>query len=81
MPELREVICERCGTVAAAGSSTPGSLALEVSLWVFLVVPGMFYSVWRHTSRKPACAECGSPDIVSIDTPRGRRLLEASSRY
>jgi hypothetical protein len=82
MTELHEVICERCGTVAAAGTLRPGSTALEVFLWCLMLLPACIpYSIWRSSNKSRVCAQCGSADIVSIETPHGRQLMAARSRW
>jgi hypothetical protein len=76
MPML---ICTTCGsTFKRAEQHTKGSFIMEVALWLFFLLPGLIYSIWRLTSRYYACPACGSCDYVPTDTPLGRRLLETS---
>lgn len=69
-----EMICRNCGTVGEPGSVTPGSFALEVVLWLCFLLPGILYSIWRIVMRKKVCRGCGSPDLVPIDSPIGKKL-------
>lgn len=42
-------------------------------LYMFYIVPGVIYSIWRR-SGSPACAACGRRSVVSAQTPVGQRL-------
>jgi len=44
-------------------------------LWLAFLIPGLIYSIWRLTTRQPACAKCGATDVVPEDSPRGAELL------
>ncbi len=68
------LVCSRCGHVGEPVSSTPGSMAIELVLWLCLLLPGLVYSLWRLSRRHPVCAKCGSADLLPLDTPRGREL-------
>jgi len=52
-----------------------GLPGLMYSIWL-LVMPGLMYSIWRLASRYSGCASCASPDLISLDSPGGRQLLE-----
>lgn len=71
------MICKACGT--AHIHVLPGSGALEATLWVLIPCwpAALVYSVWRRSSRRKACASCGSVDLVGLDTPVGRQLARA----
>lgn len=72
--------CMTCGTEGETRTHTNGSIIIEIILWLCLIVPGLIYSVWRHTSRREVCRACGSGYLVPIDTPaaaRHRRELSA----
>lgn len=73
-----ERICLDCGTQGRAKVKTPGSIWIEVILWLALIVPGLIYSVWRLSSKKLVCPACGSTRLVPTDSPAG---LEAVRRY
>lgn len=68
------MVCTRCLHEGEPGVVTPGSFALELVLWLCLLVPGLIYSVWRVSARRDCCALCGSTDLVPADSPRGRML-------
>lgn len=67
-------VCKQCGTVAYPKSDTPGSVLIELVLWLCFIIPGIIYSLWRISRRRNVCAACNSPELVPVDTPVGRQL-------
>lgn len=61
--------CKSCGHTGRTDTHTPGSIWIEVVLWLCLIVPGLVYSIWRASSRKAKCERCGSFDLVPADSP------------
>jgi hypothetical protein len=70
-------VCKQCGTSAEPTSDTPGSILIELVLWLCFIVPGLIYSLWRHSKRRDVCRACHSPDLVPRDSPIGRQLAAA----
>ena len=67
-------VCTDCGTQAKPRTATPGSIGIEILLWLCFLVPGLIYSAWRMSARRDdACPECGGK-MVSLETPVGARL-------
>jgi hypothetical protein len=64
-----------CGRVAAPVQHTPGSLAIEVVLWLCFLVPGLVYSLWRHSARHDVCASCGGASLLPPDAPVAQGFL------
>lgn len=71
---MSEKVCKECGTVGDPVTITKGSLGTEILLWLCLLLPGMFYTAWRHGSRYDGCPKCSSANLVPIDSPVGREL-------
>lgn len=71
-------VCSKCGQVADPASRTNGSIWIEVVLWLCFIVPGLIYSIWRLTTRHDVCPSCGSADLLPIESPRGKQLVESS---
>jgi len=71
-----QVVCTLCGSAGYPKTVTPGSIAIEIMLWGFFLVPGLIYSVWRLSARHLACATCGKTSIVAVRSPAGRKLFE-----
>lgn len=69
-----KMVCNRCRHVGKPVSSTPGSFAIEVVLWLCLVIPGLVYSLWRLSRRQAVCERCGCPDLLPLDTPGAQDL-------
>lgn len=72
--EMAKLICVECGHSGKPVTRVPGSIVLELILWLCFVVPGMIYSVWRHNKKFKACAVCGASHLIPINSPKGRRL-------
>ena len=61
--------CMTCGSDSAGKAKTKGSLLIEIVLWCCFLVPGLVYSLWRHSSRHAACSVCGSSLLVPVSSP------------
>lgn len=70
-------VCERCGYAGPTRTDTPGSLAIELVLWLCLLVPGLVYSLWRHSARREVCGLCGSAQLLPPESPRARPVVAA----
>lgn len=71
-----KVICENCGTVGYPKQGIRGSFILEVFLWIIFLIPGILYSIYRRIGVGKVCKRCKSSDLVPVDSPRGKKLLE-----
>ena len=74
------MVCPNCGHYGPTQTKTRGSLLIEIILWICFIIPGLIYSIWRHTSRKQVCSACGNESLVPADTPVGRKLLAQHSQ-
>jgi predicted RNA-binding Zn-ribbon protein involved in translation (DUF1610 family) len=72
----KEFICGNCGYIGKTKKATKGSFWIELALWLFLILPGLIYSIWRITSRHFICPTCGSPELIPVDSPRGKKLIK-----
>jgi hypothetical protein len=68
------VICRQCGKRSEALTITKGSILIELVLWLFFLLPGIIYTIWRLTSKYKGCSYCNSGNIVSIYSPMGKKL-------
>jgi len=75
MPKA-QMICTQCGTIGWPKHYTPGSFGMELFLFLFLIIPGLIYGVWRLAARKWVCAACMADALVPIDSPKGRALAD-----
>lgn len=76
----QEFICTTCGHVGKTKRYVKGSLALEILLWLFLLVPGLIYSIWRSTTKERVCAKCKKNTLIPVDSPTGQKLLAEQTK-
>jgi len=69
------MVCRVCDYAGPVRIETPGSFLIEVVLWIFFIVPGVIYSLWRHASRREVCRNCGSRMMI----PPGSPVLQHSN--
>ncbi|WP_152544764.1 YqaE/Pmp3 family membrane protein [Deinococcus phoenicis] len=69
------VACPVCRYVGPPRRVTPGSFLIELVLWLFFIIPGVIYSLWRLSARREVCAACGNPQTVPLSTPAGQAIL------
>ena len=69
------MICTRCLDKVLPVVAEKGSIAIEVILWLFMLLPGLLYSVWRRTNRSKVCPSCASPDLVPYQSERAKEIL------
>lgn len=75
----KELICANCGYQGSPATVTKGSFLIEVILWLCFLIPGLIYSIWRLTSRYDACPKCEAPNMIPLNSPRGKKLQEEFS--
>ncbi len=69
------LICSTCGYIGLPGKINKGSGAVELVLWLFFIIPGVVYSVWRRSAKPRVCPSCHSQSLVPIASPVGRELV------
>src|SRR4051812_23073902 len=76
---IREgVLCTRCLEKVLPSLQEKGSAAIEIVLWLFLLIPGVIYSIWRRTDERRICPACGSSELVPFQSERAKSILGAS---
>jgi hypothetical protein len=74
---VEPLICTTCGArTDTPQSQTKGSFAIEVVLWLALIIPGLLYSLWRQSTRRKVCPTCGNATLILANTPDGRKRAE-----
>jgi hypothetical protein len=71
----QQKICLQCGYVGSSKRITKGSILIEIVLWLAFIIPGILYSLWRLTTRYDACPSCNAPNMIPVNSPKGRELL------
>jgi hypothetical protein len=61
--------CKKCGNVGPTKAIMKGSFAIELVLWLFFLLPGLVYSIWRLTTKGRGCSVCGSDDVIPANAP------------
>ena len=69
-----EMYCPNCGVSSVPQIVVKGSLGVELVLWLFFLLPGLIYSVWRFTSRHEVCPSCRQAGMIPSDSPRALML-------
>lgn len=72
---MAAMFCQSCGAQGEPKKFTPGSIAIEIVLWLFFIIPGLIYSIWRLTARYSGCSSCGSKNIIPITSPMAQQFL------
>ena len=49
-PTAPSMYCPHCGVTGMPRKVTKGSFGIELILWLFFLLPGLIYSVWRRNS-------------------------------
>ena len=74
-----QMFCTNCGTVAPPKTYTKGSMGLEILLWLCFLLPGLFYSLWRLSSRYKGCPACQAPNMIPATSPKAQELMAKRS--
>lgn len=70
-----QLICSQCGHIGSSQKAIKGNFAIEIVLWLFFIIPGLIYSIWRSSSRYKVCVKCGSSSLIPLDSPVGQKLI------
>jgi hypothetical protein len=63
-----------CHTRVTPEVHTPGSAGLELLAWIFFLVPGLLYSLWRRNARTLICPVCKSPNPIPVGSPAAQQI-------
>lgn len=76
----KQFICTSCGYIGYPKKITKGNILIELILWLFLLIPGLIYSIWRVSSRYNACPQCKNATMIPADSPVGQKLIEGNKK-
>jgi len=71
----KQMICTLCGYAGAPNKKTKGNFLIEVILWLFFLIPGLIYSIWRLSSKQDVCAKCGNTNVIPQDSPQAQKMM------
>ncbi len=60
----KEIKCPNCKYEGKSKTAIKGNFLIEIVLWLFFIIPGVIYSLWRSTSRHPICPSCGYKYVI-----------------
>jgi hypothetical protein len=63
------MFCSSCAHEGPGKTHTKGSILIEIILWLCFLIPGLIYTIWRHSSRHKVCASCGASTLIKPDSP------------
>lgn len=73
-------ICTVCGRIGSEIKQQQGSCLIELVLYLFFILPGIIYSVWRFGSRdRRVCKYCNGKTIP-CSSPQGLHLWKTLSK-
>lgn len=67
--------CSNCGHQGVPILIAKGSILIEIVLWIFFLIPGLIYSIWRRTNLYQACPNCDAHNMIPLDSPVARKLI------
>lgn len=70
-----EMYCTTCGSVGGSRRHVPGSILIEILLWICFFIPGVIYSIWRHSSSKNACRVCHMTTQIPAQSPLAQKMI------
>lgn len=70
-----KMLCLKCHHNGKVKTVTPGSILIEIILWICLILPGIIYSLWRVSKKAKLCAMCDSSDVVPLGSPKAKEIL------
>jgi hypothetical protein len=69
--------CPHCGTTAVPTTHTPGSVLIELALWLFFLAPGIIYSLWRLSARtRNTCPSCKTAGMIPMNSPQALMMRQ-----
>lgn len=71
----KQLICSQCGHIGSSQTAIKGNFTIEIVLWLFFIIPGLIYSVWRSSSRHKVCPKCGGSTLIPLDSPVGQKII------
>jgi hypothetical protein len=81
-------ICKECGYKDGWVKQYTGTFALELSAWlvslllaafisIIMLIPPLFYTIFRATTAKKVCGMCLSTNRIPANSPAGQHLRES----
>lgn len=68
-------LCISCENIQVVRKKRPGSIFIEIILWLALLLPGLIYTLWRFSGEKIVCKFCLSLELIPEDSSRAQRIM------
>jgi len=72
---MQKMVCTDCEWVGEPPKLIRGSGWIEFVLYLFYILPGIIYSIWRRPNM-PVCDACGGRNLVPLSSPVGSRIAK-----
>jgi len=72
---MKEYICSSCGYKGSPKIKDRGSCILALFLFLFFIIPGVFYVLWMVSGKRLFCPKCNSEAMIPLDTPMGQKMF------
>jgi hypothetical protein len=69
---MADYICYACANEGPGRRRKRGSGKVEFALYVVLLVPGPFYSLYRRLGLRRECTHCGMETVVKVSSDQGQ---------
>jgi len=74
---MAKMICRNCETISEPKIIPVGNVAIEIILWLFLLIPGIIYSIFvRSRPDKLLCPSCNQDAMIDPYSPVGQQILK-----
>lgn len=70
-----EFLCTACGYAGKRKKMVKGSIGIELVLWLFFLIPGLIYSLWRLSNVYYICPSCQAQNIIPVTSPLAKKFL------
>ena len=76
-----KIICPSCQYVGESKGIAKGSRKMEITLWCFLLLPGVLYTLWRQSKdgQYQGCPQCHEANVRLIKEKNGKHTSETDS--
>ncbi len=73
-----QFFCTSCGHVGKPRVRNRGSSAIEIILWLCILIPGFLYTLWRMGRKDRYCRSCKAQTVIAADSPMARQYLSGA---
>ncbi|MCE2926180.1 MAG: hypothetical protein LW823_00825 [Rickettsiales bacterium] len=71
-----EWLCKTCGYSGLRKNKRPGNVVIEIILWLFYIIPGLIYTIWRISAQYYVCPKCEGKEMIPLDSVFAKNILE-----